>query len=143
MAPTYYCSSCAHTLGLKSGIDATNLLGTTYQLGKFGRHTSTSGSSSEPVRTVFDSKSTADYAKCITETIALGFVQIKGTQKNICYPPSTDSSLGLKLNWGVAASQPDTIVVVNTSRATGIHAFLDNSSNYSTSRCAKSGCNLW
>jgi hypothetical protein len=143
MPPTYYCPSCANSLGLKSGIDTTNLLGTTYQLGKFGKHTSTSGSSRDPVRTVFDSKSTADYAKCITETIALGFVEIRGTQKNICYPPSTGSALGHKLNWGVEASKTDTVVVVNTSQATALHAFLENSSNYSTGRCAKGGCRLW
>jgi hypothetical protein len=106
MAPTYYCSSCASALGLKAGIDTSNLLGTPYQGGKFGKHTSTSGSSREPVRTVFDSKSTADYAKCIILAIDRGFVELDGQRKNICFPPSTGSALGVKLNWGVEASKP-------------------------------------
>ena len=142
MAPRYYCSSCASALGLKSGIDTRNLLGTPYQVGKFRKHISTSGSSREPVRTIFDSKSTADYAKCINLAIDRGFVELDGQRKNICFPPSTGSALGVRLNWGVAC-KADAIVVVKTSQATVIHAFLDNSSNYSTSRCAKGGCNLW
>ncbi len=141
--PTYYCSTHAAALGLKAGIDTSNLLGTTYQRDKRVKHTSTSGSSSEPVRTVFDSKSTADYAKCIEEAITYGAVQLQGARKNLLYPPSTSSALGTRLNWGVEASKPDTIVVVNTSQATRIHAFLENSSNYSTCRCAKGGCALW
>jgi hypothetical protein len=142
-ALTHYCSSCAHALGLKSGIDATNLLGTSYQVGKFNKHTSTSGSSAEAVRTVFDSNSTQDYGKCIDAAIKYGFVQLQGLRKNILFPPSTGGALGVKLNWGIEASRPDTIVVVNSSQATGIHAFLDNSSNYRERRCARCGRSLW
>src|SRR2546425_11614751 len=140
---TYYCPAHADALGFKAGIDTSDLLGTTYQRGKHVKHTSTSGSIGEPVRTVFDSASTQDYAKCIDAAITHGFVEIDGLRKNICYPPSTGSALGSKLDWGVEASKPDMIVVVNTSQPTRIHAFLENSSNYSTGRCATGGCKLW
>ncbi len=139
----YYCPAHADALGLKAGIDTSDLLGTTYQREKHAKHTSTSGSSSEGVRTVFDSNSTAYYAECIRATITHGFVELTGQRKNILFVPSTGSALGVKLNWGVEASKPDTIVVVKTSQASAIHAFLDNSSNYSTSRCAQRGCALW
>lgn len=140
---TFYCSTCANARGLKSGIEASNLLGTTYQADKFRKHTSTSGSSMDAVRTVFDSKSTAYYAQCIEATIAYGFVELKGQQKNVLFAPSAGSALGVKLNWGVEASKPDTVVLVKTSEASGIHAFLENSSKYSRQACAHCGGALW
>ncbi len=140
---TFYCSTCANARGLKSGIDASNVLGTSYQGDKFRKHTSTSGSSMDPVRTVFDSGSTAHYAQCIEATITYGFVELRGQQKNIAFVPSRGSALGVKLNWGVEASKPDTVVVVKTSEATGIHAFLEDSSKYSVQPCALCGGALW
>ena len=139
---TFYCSSCAQAKGLKSGIDTSNPLGTTSQLDRFRKHTTTSGASRDPVRTVFDSTHTTDYAKCIQATIAHGFVEVQRNRKNILFVPSTSSALGIKYNWGVPASRPDTIVVVKASDTTGLHAFLEDSSKYSGRRCVN-GCVLW
>jgi len=68
---------------------------------------------------------------------------LRGQQKNIAFVPSRGSALGVKLNWGVEASKPDTVVVVKTSEATGIHAFLEDSSKYSVQPCALCGGALW
>jgi len=139
---TFYCSTCAHAGGLKAGIDTDNVLRSPYQRGKHVKHTSTSGSSQETIRTVFDSTSTMYYAECIRAAVTHGFVEVNGQQKNILFTPSLGSALGVKLDWGVEASKPDTIVVVKTSEPTGIHAFLENSSKYSTGRCVN-GCRLY
>ena len=140
---TLYCSTCATSRRLKAGIDTSNVLGTTYQQNKFRKHTSTSGSSVDRVRTVFDSASTAYYAECVKATITYGFVELNGQRKNILFAPSAGSAIGVKLSWGVEASKPDTVVVVNTSKATGIHAFLENSSKYSKQLCAHCCGPLW
>ena len=139
---TFYCSTCAQATGLKSDIETSNPLGTTGQLDKFRKHTNTSGASREPVRTVFDSTQTTDYLKCIQATITYGFAELQGKRKNILFVPSTGSALGIKYNWGVRASRPDTIVLVKSSESTGLHAFLEDSSKYS-GYCCVNGCALW
>jgi hypothetical protein len=139
---TCYCSTCANARGLKMGIDGSNPLGTTGQRAKFGKHTTTSGSSNEIVRTVFSSTHSSDYVARTQATITFGFVQFLGRRKNIVYVPSTGSALGVKLVGGVEVSRPDAIVAVNTSQSTGLHIFLEDSSKYSTSRCVN-GCKLW
>ena len=53
--------------------------------------------------------------------------------------PSTGSSLGNQYKWGELANKPDTIVVVKTSDAAGIHAMLEDSSNYSGMNCSRCG----
>jgi hypothetical protein len=141
---TYYCSTCAGSRGLKSGIDFSNPLGTPGQLSKFNKHTSTSGASGEPVRTVFDSTNTSVYCQWIEATITYGFVELAGSRKNIGFVPSTGSALGRKLIWGVERQpQPDGLLAVNTSRSTGLHLFLENSSKYSGALCARCGGSLW
>ncbi|SRR6266550_1134660 len=141
---TYYCSTCASARGLKSGIDFRNPLGTTGQVVKFNKHTSTSGSSGDPVRTVFDSTDTGLYVQRIEATIIYGFVELAGARMNIGFVPSTGSALGRKLVRGVERRpQPDALVAVNTSRSTGLHLFLENSSKYSGARCAGCGGSLW
>ena len=98
---TSYCSTCASARGLTSGIDFSNPLGTTGQLAKFTRHTSTSGVSVDPVRTVFDSTNTSVYFQRIEATITQGFVTLTGNRKNIGFVPSTGSALGRKFVRGV------------------------------------------
>ncbi len=139
-----YCSPCASARGLKSGIDLSDPLGSPGQLAKLTRHTSTSGSSRDPVRTKFDSTDTALYVQRIEATIVYGFVELTGGRKNIGFVPSTGSALGRKYVWGVETwPQPDALLAVNTSRSTGLHMFLENSSKYSGPRCAGCGGSLW
>ena len=141
---TYYCSTCASERGLKGGIDYSDPLGTAGQVAKLTRHTSTCGSSRDPVRTTFDSTDRALYVQRIEATIIYGFVELTGRRKNIGFVPSTGSALGRKYVWGVEASpQPDALLAVNTSRSTGLHLFLENSSKYSGARCAGCGGSLW
>lgn len=141
---TYYCSTCASARGLKSGIDFNDPLGTTGQVVKFKRHTSTSGVSADPVRTVFDSTGTSVYFQRIEATITNGFVALTGTRKNIGFVPSTGSALGRKFVRGVETlPQPDVLLAVKTSQSSGLHLFLENSSKYSGARCAGCGGSLW
>ncbi len=138
MMSKFYCPACGKALGFKGGIDASNVLATTYQQDKHDKHTTPA--TSHRVQTVFDSTSTQYYAQCIDEAIDLGFVEIDDLgRKNVLFCPSTGSSIGQKYKWGQLQSQPDTVVVVKTSEKTGIHAFLEDSSNYSGYRCANCG----
>jgi hypothetical protein len=135
-----YCPRCARDLGLKSGIDTSNLLGSTYQQDKFAKHTGTAPATSHPVQSVFDSKTTQYYADCIIEAIENGAVEIDDQQRlNVLFCPSTGSSLGSKFKWGQLASLPDTVLVVNTSASSNIHGFLEDSSKYTHRRCVRCG----
>ncbi len=138
--PTYYCPACADALKLKNGIDTSSLLGSIYQQEKFTKHTVSQPATSEPAKSRFDSSSTQYYGDCIQETVEKGFIEIDDqNRKNVLFCPSTGSSLGTKYKWGKLASRPDTVVAVKTSDPGGIHAMLEDSSNYSGRNCSKCG----
>ena len=125
---------------MKAGIDTSDLLGSTYQLDKFEKHTIEPPSTTYPVQSKFDSSSTSHYEYCINETIENGFVEIDHQgNKNILYCPSTGSSLGTRYKWGQEASKPDTIVVVNTSEGSAIHSLLKDSDLYQGKCCKTCG----
>ena len=137
----YYCPNCATMNGLKSGIDTSDVLGTSYQQGKHRKHTVPS--TSHPVQSVFDSSSTQYYEDCIQEAIFKGFVEIDDHgRKNVLFCPSTGGDVGSKYKWGKLATRVDTVVVVNTSAPSEIHPFLTNSSHFSTQACEKYGGSL-
>ena len=135
----YYCPRCTDTLGLRPPPPPLGV-STAYREKKRAKHTAEFPSSSHPVQSVFDSRSTQYYDDCIQEGIARGFLEVDrslGTQVIFC--PSAQSSIGSKYKWGQFAEPTDTVVVVKTFDPSRVHTFTENSARYTSMSCLHCG----
>ena len=131
----YTCRKCAEDRGLKTSARTSDPLQSQYQIEKWDKHTIPS--TSIGYQTVFDSRSSSQYAGAIYEAVDLGFIEEDDKGRlNILHCPSTGSRIGQAFARGQNLGRMDMSRVVNWSQETGIHAMLDGSSDFSTVQCS-------
>ena len=132
----YYCHKCSVDLNFIKDYVAENLLGSTYQMDKYIKHTWPS--TAFPVQSVFSSPSTQLYGKYIIDAKFAGSVEIDAkNRKNIIYVAG--EQCGFLYENGQLARPQNAVKVVLSSSTGKIHAFPESSTNFSTAECAKCG----
>lgn len=131
--PTYYCHKCASKLGYLSNYCSSSLIGSTYQLEKYIKHTIPDPSLD--FQSVFSSPSTNQYRNYIVNASCAGSVEFddKG-RRNIIYV--ADKVVGVYFRKGEFHHSNNTVKVVLSTEPNKIHAFTESSTNYSTGCCS-------
>lgn len=134
--PTYYCHSCASKLGHLNPAYTTQPLGTTYQLGKFMKHTVPDPTLD--IQSVFDSADTQKYADHIVQASLSGSVEFDDLgRRNVIW--AAGEQTGFQYANGNLVQPQDAVKVVLSSETGRIHAYPQNTTNFSTAPCADCG----
>jgi len=132
---TSYCSPCADRLGLKAGIDVSQVLQSESQQKSFRKHTASTPSTRVPEQSVFDSGSTEYYEQAIKEAVKQGCVYETTRGPRIVHCPSRGSDFGTRYVFGQYAERVDTVIAVQTSDPALVHSWAE------ASRCYIGECN--
>ena len=133
--PTFYCHKCGVEEGHITPALPASLTGEQYQLEKFIKHTSPTGT--YRVNSIFTDPTYAQYANYIVTTSASGYLEIDDKQrKNLVWFASEKA--GAKYVKGAFKCDQSGIKVVNHDDATKIHAFATEV-NFGSQTCAKCG----
>jgi len=137
----YYCHKCSVELGhLNSGsVDHINFTGSSYQLGKYLKHTLPPTQSG--LISVFDDPEYSAYSSYTINTLASGSTQFdQHHRKNVIWYAS--ESVGITYQDGVPHCPADTIKVVLSHDDNKIHTFPVNSGDLITKTCKRCGTNV-
>ena len=138
--PTYYCHSCASSIGELRNICSSGPFSSTYQLGKYLKHTVPDASYS--YQSIFDNTATTHYREAIVNAACSGAVEYDDRgRKNLIYVATT-GRIGCSFQNGVFVRPNNTIKVVLSSDPARVHAFTESSTQYSTATCVKCGSQI-
>lgn len=133
---TRYCYPCGVDLGLLNNVYTSDVLGTTYQLTKFMKHSVPS--QFHGVVSVFESTSTGRYEKYIVDTVASGAVEVDDqNRRNFIW--LAGERTGFRYEHGILQGPQDGVKVVLSSESGEIHAFPVQASALASERCARCG----
>lgn len=136
MTPIHYCHKCGAALGHLHPAYTSELLGTSYQLDKFMKHTVPD--QQYPVQSVFASDSTKKYADYIVQSSLSGSVEFDDqNRRNIIWAAGEET--GFLYKDGVLQQPQDAVKVVLSSETGKIHALPHNTTAFSTARCENCG----
>ena len=134
--PTHYCHKCGAALGYLNPAYTSEPLGTTYQLDKFMKHTIPDPK--YPIQSVFATDSTQKYADYIVQSSLSGSVEFDDqNRRNIIWAAGEET--GFLHKDGVLQQPQDAVKVVLSSETGKIHALPQNTTDFSTARCANCG----
>ena len=129
----YYCHGCASSLGHLSSVYTSELTGSTYQLDKYMKHTVPDPNLD--LQSVFADPTTEAYAKYVVDAAAAGCVEFDDRgRRNIIWVAGR--TVGFRLEGGVLQQPQDAVKLVLSSETGLVHAFPENSTNFSTCTCA-------
>jgi hypothetical protein len=132
----HYCHRCAAELGHLRQPERNGLIGTTYQLEKYIKHTVPDPK--YPVQSVFSSPSTSVYASFVLETMAAGSLELDDSgRKNVIW--AAGEPTGFMFNRGVLVQPQDAVKVVLSTSTGEIHAFPANSTTFFGATCVRCG----
>ena len=138
--PTYYCHSCASSMGELRNVCSSGPFSSTYQLDKYIKHTVPNSGYS--YQSIFDNTATSHYKEAIVNTACAGAVEYDNRgRKNLIYVATT-GRIGCSFQNGVFQRPNDTIKVVLSSDPARVHAFTESSTEYSTALCANCGASI-
>jgi hypothetical protein len=133
----YLCNKCARSLGRLRLAAPVALTVTSYQLGKYWKHTIPA--SKAAYNTVFTLPASSTYRDSLVETVAFGHLQIddRGRQNLILLTPRQQT--GIALQGGHVLGPTDGVKVVRPHNDSLIHAFPMCSSELLFPKCAACG----
>lgn len=136
----YYCHVCAINLGLLSPANPeTDFTGSSYQLGKFIKHTVPPTTPPRKLVSYFDSKEYDDYKDYIVSATHSGSVEIDNNNKtNVILVAGKNDGFAEKS--GSAIIPNDSVKVVLHTDPFKIHAFPTSSGDFSLKQCANTNC---
>ena len=133
--PTYYCHKCAAVHGYL-GFDVGTLTDTSYQLGKYMKHTVPDPNLATQL--VFNSPSTQAYENYVVSSSLSGSVEIDdGGRRNVIW--AAGNAIGFKQEHGVLKHPEDCVKVVLSTDTGRIHAYSQSSTEFSGSNCDDCG----
>ena len=131
-----YCHQCGVELSLLRDVYTSEPLGTSYQLGKFMKHTAPNPLLD--VVSVFETTSEGRYRNYIVDAAASGGVELDDAgRRNIVW--LAGERTGFRYEAGRLAGPTDGIKVVLSSEARKIHAFPIRAATLTTTYCARCG----
>ena len=132
----HYCHPCAaEERRLRKPPDG-DLIGTTYQLEKYIKHTAPDPK--YPVQSVFSTPSTQEYASYIIETMAAGSLEVDDRgRSNVIWAAGKET--GFLFKQGCLIQPQDAVKVVLSSSTGEIHAFPANSTGFLGVKCTRCG----
>ncbi len=131
-----YCHQCAAALGHLRQPSKDGLIGSTYQLEKYLKHTVPDPK--YPVQSVFASPSTQAYSSYVIETMAAGSLEIDDrSRKNVIW--AAGEQTGFLFRNGNLVQPQDSVKVVLSTSTGEIHAFPAKSTSFTDSTCARCG----
>lgn len=133
---TRYCRPCGAELGFLNDVHSSDVLGTTYQLTKFMKHTVPRAFLDSV--SVFETASTGRYADYVVDTAACGTVEIDDRNRRNLIWLAGDRT-GFRYKGRILQGPADGVKVVLSSESGKIHAFPVLASDLVTERCAKCG----
>jgi hypothetical protein len=132
---TYYCHRCAETLGHLTNVYTSDPLQSTYQLGKFLKHT-VPGTFLDS--SVFNSTSTGPYGDYIVSAAASGAVELDDRgRRNFIWLAGKQT--GFEYKDAVLIGPTDGVKVVLSSEEKKVHAFPVVAAQLMTRSCASCG----
>ena len=132
----YYCHSCAAQRGLLNPPPTGPVVGSTYQLAKYIKHTQPTAR--YPVQSVFDAPSTQAYRDHILNALAAGSVEVDDAGRvNVVW--AAGQQTGFLFAHGVLVQPQDAVKVVLSSNAARVHAYSANSTTFTFERCCECG----
>ncbi len=133
---SYLCHHCSVAKGHLQSVATGSILATTYQLGKYLKH-----SLPDPrynVQSVFDSISTQQYTSYIVSSALSGSVQFDDQGRtNIIWVAGNPT--GFEFRSGVLIQPQDAVKVVLSADTAKIHAFPQASTTFSAQKCSSCG----
>ena len=134
----FFCRDCAVSTNLIPSASPACLLGTTYQLDKFLKHTIPASWSN--VHSIFNDKSYQGYENFIVSTSASGCVEIDNLGRvNVLWVAGKD--IGVTYQNGVPVCLADTVKVVMTKEKYKVHAYPTGSAaDLQSEKCHSCGC---
>jgi hypothetical protein len=132
----YYCHQCAISNGLVVPANPNTLTGTSYQLGKFIKHTAPTGT--YPLNSVFDDPTYDTYSRYIVSGTASGLLEIDDLgRKNFVW--FAGQRTGAEYQNGVFIAPASGVKIVLPEDYTKLHAFPITTSPGSISNCVSCG----
>ena len=132
---TYYCHSCAISLGHLRCLGTQNLTGSQYQLDKYIKHTAPTGTYG--LNSVFDVGDYPSYRDYVIHTQASGSVEVDGGGRvNVLW--CAGKATGLTFTNGVPVSPTDAVKVV-LHNGPKVHAFPTGSMVFGSATCSNCG----
>jgi hypothetical protein len=136
MSPVYYCHSCARKRGYLSSMQTGSLTNTSYQLGKYIKHTNPDPKYN--VQSVFNSSSTQAYRDYIVSSSLSGSVEIDDQgRRSVIW--GAGKEIGFRYENGALKHPEDVVKVVLSTHSGSIHAYSQSSTQFGTARCVDCG----
>jgi hypothetical protein len=120
----YYCRPCADSIGRLTDIYVTDPLESSYQVGKFAKHTTPPSTSITEPLGIFTSTSTDDYTRHVQQAATFGVVEITpwGRRNFICPTPQ---AIGVQYQPRGPILLADCVRTVLSSGERLVHAYPD------------------
>lgn len=132
----YYCHECSILNGLVTPASPVSLTGTSYQLGKFIKHTAPTGT--YPLNSIFDDPTYDTYSQYVVTGTASGLLEIDdGNRKNFIW--FAGRRTGAEYRNGIFIAPTSGVKVVLPEDDTKLHAFPITASPPSTVNCVSCG----
>ena len=132
----YYCHKCADKLSLIPNPPSGKVVRTPYQYGKHLKHTVPNSTYS--ILSIFSESSTSVYANHLVNAMLAGAVEIDDSgRQNIIWCAGRET--GFQYQSGKLMQPADAVKVVLSLYSDSIHAFPENSTNFSAATCCQCG----
>ena len=133
---TYYCHQCSVELGHLRQPPTGKVVGSSYQLEKYVKHTVPDAQNE--IQSVFDTQSTQSYAAFLVGALAAGSVEIDDRgSTNVIWAAGLPT--GFLFRNGSLIQPQDAVKVVLSSNASKVHAYPANSTNFLRVTCSRCG----
>ena len=134
--PTYLCHPCAAARGYLQSVQTGSLLQTSYQLGKYMKHTVPDPRYN--VQSVFASPSTQAYQDYVVNSALSGSVEIENDNRvNVVWVAGP--IVGFQYLSGQLVYPQDSVKVVLSTSTAHIHAYPQSSTQFVTAQCQDCG----
>lgn len=133
---TYLCHQCSVQLGHLRDPPTGRVVGSSYQLAKYIKHTVPDAD--VEVQSVFEKPSTQAYAGFLVNALAAGSVEIDDRgSTNVIW--AAGQPTGFLFRTGSLIHPQDAVKVVLSSNASKVHAYPANSTNFTGVTCSRCG----
>lgn len=133
---TYFCHQCSIALGHLRQPPTGKVVGSSYQLEKYFKHTVPDAHIE--IQSVFDTPSTQVYAEYLVGALAAGSIEIDDRgSTNVIWAAGIPT--GFLFRNGALVQPQDAVKVVLSSNASKVHAYPTNSTSFLGVTCSRCG----
>lgn len=133
---TYFCHQCSVQLGHLRRPPTGKVVGSSYQLAKYLKHTVPDAGIE--IQSVFETPSTQAYAEFLVDALAAGSVEIDDRgSTNVIW--AAGQPTGFLFRSGSLTRPQDAVKVVLSSNTSKVHAYPANSTNFIGVTCSQCG----